>query len=119
MRATSRPRRSVLPPAFLSARLQCRPAETTRRGYFPRTGEIAATPDDLVDALRRYEQKVTPFPGKAKELPGGGIDMMLSHSRFGTAVQRTVNRAMMSRAMRPDMMKMFFGKTDDYELPTC
>jgi len=86
-------------------------------GAYVLAGEIAATPDDPTGALRRYEEKVTPFLDKAKEVPGGGIDMMLSHSRFGTGVRRTANRVMMSKAMRPVMMKLFFGKTDDYELP--
>ncbi|MQY20831.1 FAD-dependent monooxygenase [Nocardia macrotermitis] len=87
-------------------------------GAYLLAGEIARTPDDLPDALRRYERQVTPFLDKARELPGGGIQMMLSHSRFGTTTRRTVNRVMMSRMMRPVMMKMFFGKTDDYQLPT-
>jgi 2-polyprenyl-6-methoxyphenol hydroxylase-like FAD-dependent oxidoreductase len=86
-------------------------------GAYVLAGEIAATPLDLTDALRRYEEKVTPFLDKAKELPGGGISMMLSHSGFGTALRRTANRVMFSRALRPVMKKVFFGKTDDYELP--
>lgn len=86
-------------------------------GAYVLAGEIAATPDDLPGALGRYERTVTPFLDEAKQLPGGGIDMMLSHSRFGTAMRRTANRVMMSRMMRPVMMKMFFGKTEDYELP--
>ncbi|WP_040821875.1 FAD-dependent monooxygenase [Nocardia jiangxiensis] len=87
-------------------------------GAYVLAGEITATPDDLLGAVGRYEQKVTPFLDEAKQLPGGGIDMMLSHSRFGTAMRRTANRVMLSRVMRPVMMKMFFGKTEDYELPT-
>ncbi|WP_067676833.1 FAD-dependent monooxygenase [Nocardia miyunensis] len=86
-------------------------------GAYVLAGEIAATPGDLLGALSRYERNVTPFLDEAKQLPGGGIDMMLSHSRFGTAMRRTANRVMLSRVMRPVMMKMFFGKTEDYELP--
>lgn len=86
-------------------------------GAYVLAGEIAATADDLPGALRRYEQKVTPFLDKAKQLPGGGLDMMLSHSRFGTAMRRTANRVMFSRPMRPVIEKVFFGRTDSYELP--
>ncbi|WP_227982111.1 FAD-dependent monooxygenase [Nocardia spumae] len=86
-------------------------------GAYVLAGEIAADPTDMPAALRRYEQVITPFLDKAKELPGGGISMMLSTGEFGTAVRRTVNRIMLSRIMRPVMMKMFFGGTDDYELP--
>lgn len=87
-------------------------------GAYILAGELAADPADVPAALRRYEEKVTPFLDKAKELPGGGIDMMLSPSAFGTSMRRTANRIMMSKPMRPVMMKLFFGKTDDYELPT-
>ncbi|RDI55608.1 FAD-dependent monooxygenase [Nocardia mexicana] len=87
-------------------------------GAYILAGEIAATPGDLPAALRRYEDRVTPFLDKAKELPGGGIKMMLSPTNFGTALRRTANRAMMSRLMRPVTKKIFFGKTDSYELPT-
>ncbi|WP_280269842.1 FAD-dependent monooxygenase [Nocardia wallacei] len=87
-------------------------------GAYILTGEIAAGPGDLPAALRRYEDRVTPFLDKAKELPGGGIKTMLSPTTFGTALRRTANRAMMSRVMRPVTKKIFFGKTDGYELPT-
>ncbi|MBO0852885.1 MAG: FAD-dependent monooxygenase [Nocardia sp.] len=86
-------------------------------GAYILAGEIAARPDDLPAALRHYEQAVTPFLDEAKQMPGGGIDMMLSTTGFGTALRRTANRIMMSRAMRPVMMRMFFGHTDDYRLP--
>ncbi len=86
-------------------------------GAYVLAGEIASTPDDLLGALRRYEEKVTPFLDEAKEMPGGGIKVMISHSRFGTAMMRTANRVMFSRPMRPLMMKLFFGKGDDYTLP--
>lgn len=86
-------------------------------GAYVLAGEIASTPDDLVGALRRYEERVTPFLDEAKQLPGGGIKMMVSNSRFGTAMMRTANRVMFSRAMRPLVMKMFFGKGEDYVLP--
>jgi 2-polyprenyl-6-methoxyphenol hydroxylase-like FAD-dependent oxidoreductase len=86
-------------------------------GAYVLGGEIAATPDDLPGALARYEQKVTPFLDKAKQIPGGGISMLVSGNRFGTAVLRTANRVMCSWVMRPIIKKVFFGKTDSYELP--
>ncbi|WP_324193875.1 FAD-dependent monooxygenase [Nocardia blacklockiae] len=87
-------------------------------GAYILAGEIAATPADLPGALARYEEKVTPFLAEAKQMPGGGIKMMLPQSRFGMALARTSMRVMMSRPMRPVMMKAFFGKTDSYELPS-
>ena len=86
-------------------------------GAYILAGELAADPTDVPAALRRYEDKVTPFLDKAKEMPGGGIKMMLSPSAFGTALRRTANRIMLSKALRPLAAKMFFGQTDDYELP--
>lgn len=87
-------------------------------GAYILAGELAADPGDVPAALRRYEEKVTPFVDKAKQLPGGGIEMMLSPNAFGTALRRTANRVMMSKPMRPVTMKLFFGRTDEYELPT-
>ena len=86
-------------------------------GAYVLAGEIAADPTDVPAALQRYEQVVTPFLEKAKQLPGGGISMMLSANGFGTAMRRTANRIMLSRIMRPVMMKMFFGATDEYAVP--
>ncbi|MBB5916313.1 2-polyprenyl-6-methoxyphenol hydroxylase-like FAD-dependent oxidoreductase [Nocardia transvalensis] len=86
-------------------------------GAYILAGEIAATPADVPAALARYEEKVTPFLDEAKQLPGGGIKMMLPHSRIGAAAARTAARVMMSRPLRPVMMKAMFSKTDSYELP--
>lgn len=86
-------------------------------GAYVLAGEIASDPGDIPAALRRYEDTITPFLDKAKTLPGGGIGSMLSGNRFGTAVRRTANRIMMARVMRPVVAKLFFGTTDDYELP--
>ena len=86
-------------------------------GAYVLAGEIASDPTDIQAALRRYEDKITPFLGKAKTLPGGGISSVLSANRFGTALRRTANRIMMARIMRPVIKKMYFGGTDDYELP--
>ncbi|MFD0360880.1 FAD-dependent monooxygenase [Nocardia sp. GCM10030253] len=86
-------------------------------GAYVLAGEIAAAPDDLAGALARYEAIVTPFLAKAKELPGGGIKMMLPNSRLGTRVAHASMKLMTSRLFKPLIMKMMTN-TDDYELPT-
>ncbi|MFC9997427.1 FAD-dependent monooxygenase [Nocardia sp. NPDC127526] len=80
-------------------------------------GEIAATPGDLRGALARYEAAVTPFLDKAKELPGGGIKMMVPNSEFGVRAGQLIGKLMTTRIMKPVMMKML-DKTEDYVLPT-
>ncbi|MEV6426741.1 FAD-dependent monooxygenase [Nocardia sp. NPDC051463] len=86
-------------------------------GAYVLAGEIAATPDDLAGALARYEIVVTPFLAKAKELPGGGIKMMLPTSRLGTTMAHASMKLMTSRLFKPLIMKMMTD-TDDYALPT-
>ncbi|MFE7800944.1 FAD-dependent monooxygenase [Nocardia sp. NPDC057440] len=86
-------------------------------GAYVLAGEIAATPDDLAGALARYETVVTPFLAKAKELPGGGIKMMLPNSRLGTKMAHASMKLMTSRLFKPLIMKMMTD-TDDYTLPT-
>ncbi|MFE9320144.1 FAD-dependent monooxygenase [Nocardia sp. NPDC052278] len=86
-------------------------------GAYVLAGEIAAAPDDLATALTRYEEIVEPFLDKAKELPGGGIKMMLPTSRLGTRMARASMKVMTSRVMRPVMLRMM-SNTDDYVLPT-
>ncbi|MFI6865900.1 FAD-dependent oxidoreductase [Nocardia sp. NPDC050406] len=85
-------------------------------GAYILAGEIAATPGDLEGALARYETAITPFLDQAKELPGGGLSMMLPTSQFGLKAAHTVGKLMTTRLFRPIMMKMV-SKTDDYELP--
>jgi 2-polyprenyl-6-methoxyphenol hydroxylase-like FAD-dependent oxidoreductase len=86
-------------------------------GAYVLAGEIAAAPADLATALTRYEEIVRPFLDKAKELPGGGIKMMLPTSRVGTRMARVSIQVMTSRVMRPLMLRMM-SNTDDYVLPT-
>ncbi|WP_040797112.1 FAD-dependent monooxygenase [Nocardia higoensis] len=86
-------------------------------GAYLLAGELAADPSDPVAALARYEAGVTPFLDKAKELPGGGISMMLPTTRIGSLLTRAMARLMVSRPLRPVMIKMMSG-TDDYELPS-
>ncbi|NNH68732.1 FAD-binding monooxygenase [Nocardia uniformis] len=86
-------------------------------GAYILAGEIAATPGDLAGALARYEAAVTPFLDSAKELPGGGLSMMLPKSEFGLRAAQTVGKLMTTRLFRPVVMKMV-SKTDDYEVPS-
>ncbi|MCX4091538.1 FAD-dependent monooxygenase [Nocardia sp. alder85J] len=86
-------------------------------GAYLLAGEIATTPDDLAGALRRYEQRVTPFLTTAKELPGGGIKMMLPTSRFVTALGRFNMRVLTSPLMLPLTRKIFMPKDDGFTLP--
>ncbi|RJO73467.1 FAD-binding monooxygenase [Nocardia panacis] len=87
-------------------------------GAYVLAGEIAATPDDLTGALARHEQQLRPFLEKAQEIPGGGLSRMLPDSAFGLKMMRLTIKIMMAKPLRPLVAKMFFGKTDDYVLPT-
>ncbi|MGW4244221.1 FAD-dependent monooxygenase [Nocardia sp. NPDC004722] len=86
-------------------------------GAYILAGEIAATPTDLGRAQARYQELVTPFLDKAKELPGGGIKMMLPTTRFGAAAARMNWRVMTSKVMLPLTKKLFAPATADYVLP--
>ncbi|MEV6769510.1 FAD-dependent monooxygenase [Nocardia sp. NPDC051030] len=86
-------------------------------GAYILAGEIASTPEDLTAALARYEAAVTPFLDKAKELPGGGLKMMLPTSKLGLKMVMQVGKLMTTRPFRPIMMKML-DSTEDYVLPT-
>ncbi|QLY28544.1 FAD-dependent monooxygenase [Nocardia huaxiensis] len=85
-------------------------------GAYVLAGEIASTPGDLAAALARYEEIVTPFLAKAKEIPGGGIKMMLPTSEFGLKAAQLMGKLMTTKIMRPVMMKML-DQTEDYVLP--
>lgn len=87
-------------------------------GAYVLAAEIAATPTDLAGAQQRYQDKITPFLAKAKEIPGGGMKMMLPSTALMTALAKVNVRIMMSRPMRPLTKKIFFGHTEDFALPT-
>ncbi|MGW5437409.1 FAD-dependent monooxygenase [Nocardia asteroides] len=87
-------------------------------GAYVLAAEIAATPADLAGAQQRYQDKITPFLAKAKEIPGGGMKMMLPNTAVMTALAKVNVRIMMSRPMRPLTKKIFFGHTEDFALPT-
>lgn len=86
-------------------------------GAYVLAGEIAATPDDIAGALTRYEAVITPFLAKAKEIPGGGIQMMVPKSKLSLKVLQQVGKLMTTKLMKPVMMKML-DTTEDYVLPT-
>lgn len=85
-------------------------------GAYVLAGEIAARPNDPRAALARYEEVLRPFIASAHELPPGGLAAMTPKSRFGIRAGRAASRFMMSKLMRPLMIKML-SKTESYELP--
>ncbi|MFD3507958.1 FAD-dependent monooxygenase [Nocardia sp. NPDC058666] len=87
-------------------------------GAYILAAEIAASPHDLAGAQRRYQDKISPFLDKAKEIPGGGIAMMIPKSPLLTRLAKVNVRLMMSRPMRPLTKKIFFGHTEEFALPT-
>ncbi|WP_446222237.1 FAD-dependent monooxygenase [Nocardia sp. IBHARD005] len=87
-------------------------------GAYVLAAEIAATPDDLAGAQQRYQDKISPFLDKAKEIPGGGLAMMIPKSPLLTRLAKANVRLMMSRPMRPLTKKIFFGHTAEFALPT-
>ncbi|MBF6182140.1 FAD-dependent monooxygenase [Nocardia otitidiscaviarum] len=86
-------------------------------GAYILSGEIARTPADPMAALARYDAAVTPFLDRAKQLPGGGIAMMLPRSEIGLKAAQTMGKLMTTRIMRPVMTRMLSG-TEDYPLPS-
>ncbi|MGW4367226.1 FAD-dependent monooxygenase [Nocardia takedensis] len=86
-------------------------------GAYLLAGALTADPNDLVGAVRRYARDITPFLDQAKKLPGGGIAMMVPASGFGVRMAKVMARAMVSKPMRPLVIKMM-SHTDDFELPT-
>ncbi|MEU0539763.1 FAD-dependent monooxygenase [Nocardia sp. NPDC005978] len=86
-------------------------------GAYILAGELAATPGDVAGALARYEAAITPFLDKAKEIPGGGIQMMVPKTKLGLAAAQRVGKLLTTKVMKPVMMKML-ETTDDYTLPS-
>ncbi|WKG12294.1 FAD-dependent monooxygenase [Nocardia sp. PE-7] len=87
-------------------------------GAYVLAAEIAATPHDPAGAQQRYQDKISPFLDKAKEIPGGGMAMMIPKSALLTRLAKANVRLMMSRPMRPLTKKIFFGHTEEFALPT-
>lgn len=55
-------------------------------GAYVLAGEIARHPDDLLTALRRYEEVFKPFMDKLQELPRGIPDLVYPKSEWGIKV---------------------------------
>ncbi|MGK8521613.1 FAD-dependent monooxygenase [Nocardia asteroides] len=85
-------------------------------GAYVLAGELVAHAADPAAGLARYEQVLRPFVEKAQQLPPGGLRAMTPESRFGIRAGHAVSRLMMSKALRPVMMRML-SKTEAYELP--
>ncbi|WP_224751528.1 FAD-dependent monooxygenase [Microbacterium helvum] len=80
-------------------------------GAYLLAARIAATPDDLTGALRRYSADIAPFAETGKQIPGGGIKRMVPATRFEAAMSRALTRVMFSRAALPLVRRMFSGGT--------
>ncbi|MBF6168961.1 FAD-dependent monooxygenase [Streptomyces gardneri] len=85
-------------------------------GAYVLAGELAARADNPGAGLARYEEVLRPFVTTAQQLPPGGLRAMTPKSRLGIRAGYTLSRLMMSKAMRPVMMRML-SKTESYDLP--
>lgn len=78
---------------------------------------LAATPDDVVGALRRYSVDIAPFAAHGKEAPGGGIKRMVPATRLEAGMSRALTGIMMSRAALPLVKRMFAAGSAALPLP--
>ncbi|MEV6322024.1 FAD-dependent monooxygenase [Nocardia sp. NPDC051787] len=85
-------------------------------GAYVLAGEIAADTADPKGGLARYEEVLRPFVKTAQQLQPGGLNAMTPKSRFGIRAGHLVSKLMMSKAMRPVMMRML-SKTESYDIP--
>ncbi|WP_280410912.1 hypothetical protein [Nocardia asiatica] len=85
-------------------------------GGYVLAGELAAHADNPRAGLTRYEEVLRPFVRKAQQLQPGGLSAMTPKSRSGIRAGHALSKLMMSKAMRPVMMRML-SKTETYELP--
>ncbi|WP_040773036.1 FAD-dependent monooxygenase [Nocardia pneumoniae] len=85
-------------------------------GAYVLAGEIAGHAADPERGLARYEEVLRPFVKTAQQLQPGGLHAMTPKTRFGIRAGHLVSKLMMSKAMRPVMMRML-SKTESYDLP--
>ncbi|WP_330228020.1 FAD-dependent monooxygenase [Nocardia sp. NBC_00508] len=85
-------------------------------GAYVLAGEIAAHAADPERGLARYDEVLRPFVKIAQQLQPGGLPAMTPKTRFGIRAGHLVSKLMMSKAMRPLMMRML-SKTESYDLP--
>ena len=88
-------------------------------GAYVLAAEIAASPSpiDLAGALVRYEQTLTPFIDGSRQIPGGGIAIMLPRTRLMTRLARVNVKLMLSRPLRPLAKRLFATGGGDVALP--
>jgi 2-polyprenyl-6-methoxyphenol hydroxylase-like FAD-dependent oxidoreductase len=88
-------------------------------GAYVLAAEIVAAPHDLGGALARYEQTITPFIEGSRQIPGGGIAMMLPRTRIMTRLARVNVKLMLSRPLRPLAKRLFATSAGDVALPAA
>ena len=88
-------------------------------GAYVLAAEIAAAPDDLAAALVQYEQQITPFIERSRQIPGGGIAMMLPRTKAMTRLARVNVKLMLSRPLRPLAKRLFSTGGGDVALPAA
>jgi 2-polyprenyl-6-methoxyphenol hydroxylase-like FAD-dependent oxidoreductase len=88
-------------------------------GAYVLAAEIAASPSPgaLAGALARYEQTLTPFIDGSRQIPGGGISVMLPRTRLMTRLARVNVKLMLSRPFRPLAKRLFATGGGDVALP--
>ncbi|WP_245671556.1 FAD-dependent monooxygenase [Nocardia amamiensis] len=85
-------------------------------GAYVLAGEIAAHAAEPERGLARYEEVLRPFVKIAQQLQPGGLHAMTPKTAFGIRAGHLFSKLMMSKAMRPVMMRML-SKTESYDLP--
>lgn len=78
---------------------------------------LAADTADPSGTLARYAAAIAPFVERGKRIPFGGIERMVPASRLGATASRLLTGAMLSRAFRPIMRRMFAAADAELELP--
>jgi 2-polyprenyl-6-methoxyphenol hydroxylase-like FAD-dependent oxidoreductase len=90
-------------------------------GAYVLAAEIAASSSSigLDGALARYEQQITPFVEGSRQIPGGGIAMMLPRTRIMTRLARVNVKLMLSRPLRPLAKRLFSAGGGEIALPAA
>ena len=92
-------------------------------GAYVLAAEIAASASSsssgLDGALARYEQQITPFVERSRQIPGGGIAMMLPRTRIMTRLARVNVKLMLSRPLRPLAKRLFSAGGGEIALPAA
>jgi 2-polyprenyl-6-methoxyphenol hydroxylase-like FAD-dependent oxidoreductase len=86
-------------------------------GAYVLAAELVAAPAEIAAALARYEEQVTPFIERSRQIPGGGIAIMLPRTRLMTRLARVNVKLMLSRPLRPLAKRLFATGGGDVALP--